>query len=505
MKFRKMVAGLLAAVSLMGAMAPNAMAAEVEEEKTIVAEANEVENTADNGDAIAVDENGTVTVESNADALVDESISTDGKITPSEAENTETISSTDSENFATTTLEEVQGEDIFITGTVNTCDTQTTSIIVDEVQYLRIFKDGARLYGINAWLKDGVVYLDNYAMLMALFPEETMEMGYDFRNFYGTVVLTDYVYAFGYDMFIDGDVLMLQKNSSEEQTSVSYYEVVRDGEYVSEAKVWNENGHIIVEDYWTLLSIFPEAINNFELCNEKKFNLATYANCYEYLLSVYENLVMLKKNEMEPEKGEISVYVDSMFTGIKAWENEDGTISFDTLADFNEILEYFPYANLQLAEKTENLCLNTYEKYFNFKVKVADGKAYIITMGSTDGISVWVGDQKINIPDGVTAPYIEPITGTVMVPVRAVMESLGYKVDWARTENGDEVTITGNGKTMKLFTDKSYFEVNGLYFYSSSATVCPEATTMISLDTLATMINMPVTVVGNNVVMNYSF
>ena len=74
-------------------------------------------------------------------------------------------------------------------------------------------------------------------------------------------------------------------------------------------------------------------------------------------------------------------------------------------------------------------------------------------------VSVYVGGMRID-RDGIS--YIED--GTAYVPLRELCETLGAQVKWNREEGS--VTVSAPGISMTICQKYDYFETNGRYFYA---------------------------------------
>lgn len=74
---------------------------------------------------------------------------------------------------------------------------------------------------------------------------------------------------------------------------------------------------------------------------------------------------------------------------------------------------------------------------------------------------------------------VENVNGTVMVPLRLISESLGYKVDW--NQKSKTVTIEQQGKTIKLVVNQKAASVDGKTVMLTTAPILRSDTTLVPI------------------------
>jgi hypothetical protein len=83
-----------------------------------------------------------------------------------------------------------------------------------------------------------------------------------------------------------------------------------------------------------------------------------------------------------------------------------------------------------------------------------------------NNVDLWIGSHTA-VVDGEavsnyftdTTPFLTEDPWRTMIPLRSVFETLGFNVHW--TEENQLVEVTNAGKSIKLWIDKNFAEVNG--------------------------------------------
>ncbi|WP_235941276.1 C40 family peptidase [Paenibacillus puerhi] len=73
-------------------------------------------------------------------------------------------------------------------------------------------------------------------------------------------------------------------------------------------------------------------------------------------------------------------------------------------------------------------------------------------------VKVQVNDSLVSFPDA--QPYIDT-ANTLQIPLRLLVENLGYKLDWSKEANIVKVTLTNDQQTIELQTGEKQAIVNG--------------------------------------------
>lgn len=81
------------------------------------------------------------------------------------------------------------------------------------------------------------------------------------------------------------------------------------------------------------------------------------------------------------------------------------------------------------------------------------------------GVKVQVNDSLVSFPEA--GPFIGG-DGGMQVPIRAVAEQMGYRVDWSKEGSEIQVVLRNNERTIKMKTGSKDADVNGKQVASSS-------------------------------------
>jgi peptidoglycan endopeptidase LytE len=82
----------------------------------------------------------------------------------------------------------------------------------------------------------------------------------------------------------------------------------------------------------------------------------------------------------------------------------------------------------------------------------------VVQAAATDEIRIQVNDSLIVFPEA--KPYIDS-SSNLQVPLRVLIEKLGYQVDWSKTAQAIKVTLTNKQQTIALQTGDSQAVVDG--------------------------------------------
>ncbi|WHX47303.1 N-acetylmuramoyl-L-alanine amidase family protein [Paenibacillus woosongensis] len=92
------------------------------------------------------------------------------------------------------------------------------------------------------------------------------------------------------------------------------------------------------------------------------------------------------------------------------------------------------------------------------------------------GTSIYLNGEALNLPKN---GQVQNVKGNVMIPIRVVMEELGFDVDW---EKGTRtVTIKQSDTTIKLVLNQASATVNGKKLALGIAPILKEDTTLVPL------------------------
>lgn len=110
-----------------------------------------------------------------------------------------------------------------------------------------------------------------------------------------------------------------------------------------------------------------------------------------------------------------------------------------------------------------------------------------VLLGAVGGLPARAGDEvKVyingNLLTSAVPPYLDT-AGRTMIPIRAVMEYMGARVDWQEGEQ--KVVVQRYGNTVELWIGRRQARLNGGTLWLYTAPVLKQSTTMVPVRTVA--------------------
>lgn len=168
-------------------------------------------------------------------------------------------------------------------------------------------------------------------------------------------------------------------------------------------------------------------------------------------LSVTANIANVSSYEVEKintitikvmNTSKSNIFVEKTFTDIELKK---------VLVPGGYTTQHFEFGEVKLPMLKGSFDEDGYPLVYEFEYTGVVGKKHTLPKG----VKVYYKEQLINFD-------IQPeiINGRTMVPVRAISEALGYKVDWAggETSNGGIATLTRDGKWMQFVVGEKFIQ-----------------------------------------------
>lgn len=282
----------------------------------------------------------------------------------------------------------------------------------------------------------------------------------------------------GSDFVIEDD----EKNDNyEEEEDVP--EVTKMKVYVNDKKIsadvyQDEDGDIWVSSYNDLKKIFPKETKNLFLPTvQEATQLDYWASEFGYTMTFKSNKVYFDKEESKkeearlpelveeskpqfptlvPEKEQVSqsdakVYVNGMkIANANVYMDKSGTIRLKNVdAVYNIFQNNAPRLSSQFNYSTS---LYDWAMYYRYNYAQRGVRAYL-NNNNISPVELHLGWDIVDFPD--QQPYVA--NGRTLIPVRAISETLGWKVDW----NGTKVTISNGNHTVVLIINSKSYTIDG--------------------------------------------
>lgn len=157
-----------------------------------------------------------------------------------------------------------------------------------------------------------------------------------------------------------------------------------------------------------------------------------------------------------PEKEQVSqsdakVYVNGMkIANANVYMDKSGTIRLKNVdAVYNIFQNNAPRLSSQFNYSTS---LYDWAMYYRYNYAQRGVRAYL-NNNNISPVELHLGWDIVDFPD--QQPYVA--NGRTLIPVRAISETLGWKVDW----NGTKVTISNGNHTVVLIINSKSYTIDG--------------------------------------------
>lgn len=153
-----------------------------------------------------------------------------------------------------------------------------------------------------------------------------------------------------------------------------------------------------------------------------------------------------------------------------------GNTTFYFSEDFNKDHLTITYSKgtTTTITNSDGINVGTSTEKFGYTITYTENGIYINNDGNSP-IQVLVDGKAVQFPN--QQPVI--VDGRTLVPIRAIAEAIGCKVDWDAEYN--RVIITKNNDTMLLWINSTRYWVNGTYYETDVAPQIINGSTMVPI------------------------
>lgn len=295
---------------------------------------------------------------------------------------------------------------------------EDTDITVPE--NLRVYVNNVRVTGVNAYLKNDIVWLESYSDVFKVFPKETKGMYLPSVN--EPTRLKSWANDFDYEMVVDGFNVYLTKEDNTQDPNVPTTPTTP-----SVPTVPSEPSIPGVPSVPSEPSIPGEPSIPSQPSNPS-------------IPTIPEN---------------VKVYVNGMLIkDVTVTLNDHGK---PVVSDYSEIRKIFPKEtkNISFPALKGGTIIELRQWTYNFGYTcIQKGNRVYLSNSGVTPIEIYLDSALIEFPD--QQPIIH--NNRTMIPIRAVSETLGWNVSWGE----NIVTITNNYHTLILYIGKNYYTIDSV-------------------------------------------
>ena len=251
---------------------------------------------------------------------------------------------------------------------------------------VNVYVDNSKITGIQAYLRNGEVYLKSAYDLFTVFPTETWNVSANTVN--TPVNLRAWANGYGYTMEVSGTNVYLVAPKKDTQMTV----------YVDNSRVNNIQAYMRDNTVWLrnagdLFKLFPEETENMVVTSVvAPVNLKDWANTFGYTMSTRNTNVYL----VSPKKDtQMTVYVDnSKVNNIQAYMR-DNTVWLQNASD---LFKVFPQEtkNMTVTSVVAPVNLKDWANTFGYTMSTRNTTVYLVSPKKDTQMTVYVNNSKVN-------------------------------------------------------------------------------------------------------------
>lgn len=333
-----------------------------------------------------------------------------------------------------------------------------------------IYVDNERVRNVNAYIDNNDdVWVEDFGDIQKIFPDETEDMIWIDD---GDILLEDVANDFGYSMSIKNSRCYLYSDGRDtggggDNRDYDDVDIYKNGTLIRGVEAYVENGDTYLERYADLALVFPSETASLNPSRvSEPILLEDWADDFGYSYSRSRDTVTLTKSGYSYSN--ITIYRNNyIVSGVSAYSYSQGG---DVYVSYG-LNNIFPGSNLW----STNLALSQLASSFGYSYVRYENNIFLNNDGQKP-IIVTVDGEMVPFTDQIPI-VVNP--GRTMIPIADVGSMLGMNVSWDGANQ--MVTLTGHGKTIRMWIDSSYYTVNGVGKYADVKVMALNGRTLVPI------------------------
>lgn len=335
-----------------------------------------------------------------------------------------------------------------------------------------VYVDNERIRNVNAYIYKDDVWVEDFDDIRKIFPGETQDMIWIED---GDILLKDVADNFGYSMSIKNSRCYLYSDgrdtggggNNRDYNDVGIY---KNGTLIRGVKAYVAHGDTYLERFADLALVFPsEAASLNPSRVSEPILLEGWADDFGYSYSRSRDTVTLTKSGYEYSS--ITVYRNNYIVpNVGAYSYSVGG---DVCVPTYNLEKVFP--GLNLGNLNRYSTLEQWATALGYKYVRYENTVFINNDGQKP-IIVTVYGEMVPFTDQIPI-VVNP--GRTMIPIADVGSMLGMNVSWNAANQ--MVTLTGHGKTIRMWIGSSYYTVNGVGKYADVKVMALNGRTLVPI------------------------